>query len=299
MKRGTAVGVMLVSAVFALAGCTRSIDHVVAQPMPHPTGGTASTGTPAEPNTPSGSAVPPGSAAPSSAAPSRSTSASPAAPSVPVASATPPPSTTATPSDTVVQGLRPGSSGPAVQALQERLRDLHYDPGPIDGRYGAATGFAVDALQKVNDLPVTGIADDKTLAALANPRTPTALVPDGGADRVEVDLTKQLLTVYADGEPVLISHISTGSGKTYCVEDDCSRAVTPKGDFKTTWRVDGWRTSRLGQLYRPVYFNGGIAVHGYPSVPLHPASHGCVRIPMHTAEVFPGLVGTGEPVYVR
>ena len=31
-------------------------------------------------------------------------------------------------------------------------------------------------------------------------------------------------------------------------------------------------------MYRPRYFNGGIAVHGYGSVPPYPASHGCVRV---------------------
>jgi lipoprotein-anchoring transpeptidase ErfK/SrfK len=31
-------------------------------------------------------------------------------------------------------------------------------------------------------------------------------------------------------------------------------------------------------LYRPRYFNAGIAVHGYSSVPSYPASHGCVRV---------------------
>ena len=59
-------------------------------------------------------------------------------------------------------------------------------------------------------------------------------------------------------------------------------------------RVTGWRHAPLGLLYNPVYFNGGIAVHGAPSVPNYPASHGCVRIPMHIAQYFPGLVANGD-----
>jgi lipoprotein-anchoring transpeptidase ErfK/SrfK len=31
-------------------------------------------------------------------------------------------------------------------------------------------------------------------------------------------------------------------------------------------------------MYRPKYFTGGIAVHGSPSIPPVPASHGCVRV---------------------
>ncbi|HUR48214.1 MAG TPA: L,D-transpeptidase, partial [Acidimicrobiales bacterium] len=79
---------------------------------------------------------------------------------------------------------------------------------------------------------------------------------------------------------------------------DCATAVTPGGSFKITRRIPGWRTSRLGQLYNPLYFNGGIAIHGAPSVPAYPASHGCVRIPMHSARWFPDTVPNGTPVYV-
>jgi lipoprotein-anchoring transpeptidase ErfK/SrfK len=34
----------------------------------------------------------------------------------------------------------------------------------------------------------------------------------------------------------------------------------------------------LGDLWRPKYFNGGIALHGAEAVPAYPASHGCARI---------------------
>ncbi|HWS33270.1 MAG TPA: L,D-transpeptidase [Actinoplanes sp.] len=43
-------------------------------------------------------------------------------------------------------------------------------------------------------------------------------------------------------------------------------------------QIDGWRDAPLGLLWRPKYFNGGIAVHGAPSVPPYPASHGCARV---------------------
>jgi len=68
--------------------------------------------------------------------------------------------------------------------------------------------------------------------------------------------------------------------------------------FTFTRFVSGWDKSPLGQLYQPFYFNGGIAVHGYPTVPTSPASHGCTRIPMHIAEYFHTLVKVGDPVYV-
>jgi hypothetical protein len=39
-------------------------------------------------------------------------------------------------------------------------------------------------------------------------------------------------------------------------------------------------------------------VHGYESVPITPASHGCVRIPMHISEYFHDLVTRGDSVHV-
>lgn len=63
-------------------------------------------------------------------------------------------------------------------------------------------------------------------------------------------------------------------------------------------KIEGWRNGSLGRLYQPVYFNYGIAVHGASNVPSKPASHGCVRMPMHIAEYFPDLVSIGDAVYV-
>ena len=51
-------------------------------------------------------------------------------------------------------------------------------------------------------------------------------------------------------------------------------------------------------MWNPVYFNYGIAVHGAGNVPSYPASHGCVRIPMHIGNYFPSLVKYGDQVFV-
>jgi lipoprotein-anchoring transpeptidase ErfK/SrfK len=56
-------------------------------------------------------------------------------------------------------------------------------------------------------------------------------------------------------------------------------AITPVGTFRINReRPDGWWVGDLGQIYRPKYFIGGVAIHGSLSVPAHPASHGCVRV---------------------
>ncbi|GII04952.1 L,D-transpeptidase family protein [Planobispora takensis] len=203
--------------------------------------------------------------------------------------------------------LRLGAKGAAVKTLQTRLKELGYEPGRIDGRYGGATLAAVWAFQKVNGIRPTSTVARRTWNALENPRPPKVLVPRGKPTRIEMNLTKQVMVLYVGGQVRLISHTSSGSGIPYCEtavwqgrkQQFCGSARTPTGDYKTTWRRDGWHKSYLGELYNPIFFNGGIAFHGALSVPLTPASHGCVRLPMHVAEVLPGLVGTGVPVHVR
>jgi lipoprotein-anchoring transpeptidase ErfK/SrfK len=71
---------------------------------------------------------------------------------------------------------------------------------------------------------------------------------------------------------------STGSNQMYESRGQLHKAVTPPGTFSFFRSVDGEDKAPLGVLWRPRYFNGGIAVHGYTSVPAYPASHGCARV---------------------
>ncbi|GAA0972592.1 hypothetical protein GCM10009555_026030 [Acrocarpospora macrocephala] len=203
--------------------------------------------------------------------------------------------------------LKLGAKGAAVKALQTRLRELKYLPGKIDGKYGGATQAAVWAFQKVQGLKPSSTITARTWNALEQPVQPKVLVPNGKPNRAEVNLTKQIMVLYRGGQIRLITHISSGSGVPYVEyamwngerQRFSGDARTPTGNFKTTWRRSGWHKSYLGQLYNPIFFNGGIAFHGALSVPLYPASHGCVRLPMHVAEILPGQLGTGVPVHVR
>ena len=216
------------------------------------------------------------------------------------------PSTTTTartrttqPKPRTLPGLGPGSRGAQVLALEQRLNELKYDVGKVDGVFDSTTGHGVMAFQKINGLTRSGRATQEVLAKLPSAGTPAPLVPGGGATRIEVDIRRQVLFLYTGNSLHRIVSVSTGSGKRYCVEGLCDRAVTPGGSFRITRRITGWRTSRLGRLWNPLYFNGGIAIHGAPSVPGYPASHGCVRVPMSTAGWLPRVVPNGTPVYVQ
>lgn len=197
-------------------------------------------------------------------------------------------------------GIGEGARSDAVRMFEERLLQLRFDPGPVDGVFDQSTRYAVEALEKIGRLPRDGRIRPAERLLLMAFKFPAPLTgPDREAKRVEIDLDRQVLIVYDHHLVVLITTTSTGDGDYFCGGNDgCQYAVTPPGKFAFTWRHPGWRTAKLGRLYNPVYFNGGIAVHGYSSVPTEPASHGCARIPMHIAEYFPSLVERGDAVYV-
>ena len=252
----------------------------------------------------SGTSAPPGGQGPpaptsvsrSPASPVASPSSSAASPASASPSVTSP--GTPLPPRTLVLGM----AGVDVRELQRRLAALHYYPGAADARFGQNTLEALWAFQAVQGLAVTGSSGPATRQALARPRTPGALVPAGGALRVEIDLSRQLLVLYRSSQVALISHISSGGGYYYCSPaGGCGYAVTPTGDFRTTVFLPGWVTVPLGQMYNPVFFIGtAYAIHGSASVPLQPVSHGCLRIPMIVAEFFHRLVPVpGTPVYIR
>lgn len=196
------------------------------------------------------------------------------------------------------QGLGEGDKGPQVAALEQALEARRYDVGVVDDTFDVNTRHGVIAFQKVAGLPRTGRATSDVAGQLASAQPPPPLVPGGGANRVEIDLARQVLLLYEADTLTRILSTSTGSGKRFCEGGRCRRAVTPAGKFAVYKRISGWRKSDLGRLFNPLYFNQGIAIHGFPSVPTEPASHGCVRIPMAAARWFPERVPDGTPVYV-
>lgn len=195
-------------------------------------------------------------------------------------------------------GLGTGARGPEVAALEKRLEALLYDVGKVDDVYDQNTAYGVTAFQKVNGMARTGRATDDVIAAMATAKQPPPLVPNGGENRVEIDIPRQVLFLYKSNTLQKIVTISSGNGERFCSEGWCRRAVTPGGSYGFYRQGSGWETGPLGSLYNPVYFNGGIAVHGSRSVPAQPASHGCIRIPMAAAEWFPSAVHIGMPVHV-
>lgn len=202
------------------------------------------------------------------------------------------------------QSLASGSNSATVAAVEQRLVDLKFDPGPVDNVYDLKTRYAIEGMQKQKALPVTGRVTNADIIALNAFLYDEPLRPGTEPNRFEVNLDKQVGIYYKDHQVRLITTVSTGNQKKYSyVSKRTNRRVssianTPTGRYEFNRLVRGWRDGDLGLMYAPVYFNGGIAVHGYKSVPTYPASHGCVRIPMHIADYFQDIALIGETVYV-
>lgn len=101
-----------------------------------------------------------------------------------------------------------------------------------------------------------------------------------------------------EGAVKKILPVSTGSNKKYKEKGGSGLAYTPRGRFRIDAKISGWRKSPLGLLYYPSYFSGGVAIHGNPSVPHQPQSHGCIRIPMSAAVEIYRLLPVGTIVLV-
>lgn len=184
-----------------------------------------------------------------------------------------------------------------IRECEQRLSDLGYWTGPVDGVMDSAFHHALIAFQKVERRKRTGLLTNDELIALRSAERPTSRA--AGPAHIEVDLTRQVL-FYVDetGQVEKILPVSTGNGRAYDENGEKGIAHTPSGTFQVFRKVRGWRKSALGLLYYPAYFTGGFAIHGSPSVPAFPASHGCVRIPMYAAAEFSKLAAIGMVVMV-
>jgi N-acetylmuramoyl-L-alanine amidase len=156
---------------------------------------------------------------------------------------------------------------------------------------------AITALQKIEGRERTGVLTREELEVLRSARMPQPL--ESEYPHLEIDLDRQVLLVIdgMEAAPRILS-ISSGSGKLFTEGGWTRRAITPTGRFEVHRKIKGWRKSPLGLLYYPNYIYAGIAIHGNPSVPPYPASHGCIRIPMFAAEEFSAIATIGMVVIV-
>lgn len=154
----------------------------------------------------------------------------------------------------------------AFLCVEQELHAQGYHTGNVDGRLDHVTIGALYAFQKVAGLPASGrFGQAEWSRMLQRPRI-AAGRHDLPGDRVEINLGRQLILVIRGGDVRHVLHTSTGAPST----------PTVRGVFHV-YEKRNYRQSH-NAMYRPVFFYRGYAFHGYPEVPLHPASHGCARM---------------------
>ena len=177
--------------------------------------------------------------------------------------------------------LRVGSAGPSVLALNEALARLRIALGSVDSSFGLDTRDAVVAFQKLHGLPRTGLVDARFWRLLSTASAPRPRYP---GDHLEVSKPLQVLFVVRGGRVILVSHVSTGA-----------TGNTPVGRWHVYSKVPGWLPDGM---FDSSFFLRGFAIHGYPTVPFYPGSHGCVRVPVWLAPRVYSYDPPGSTIYI-
>lgn len=185
---------------------------------------------------------------------------------------------------------------PQIREAERALADLGYWTGPVDGVVDEATRSALIAFQKWEGRAITGRFTKGELEAILGSTPPQAR--ELGYEHVEVDIDRQVLLLVNNEGGVRVLPVSTGTGKPFVSEGQTSIAYTPRGRFVVYDKSYGWENGQLGSVFYANYITGGVAIHGYESVPTRPASHGCIRIPMFAARDVSKLLALGTIVLV-
>ena len=114
---------------------------------------------------------------------------------------------------------------------EQRLSELGYWAGPVDGKFDSASRHALVAFQKVEGRARTGNLTWTELRALQSANRPQPRYP--GYAHIEIDLTRQVLFVIDEtGSVGRILPVSSGNEGRYVDHGQVHRAHTPRGRFK-------------------------------------------------------------------
>lgn len=186
-----------------------------------------------------------------------------------------------------VTGERVGSGASATwnRSLRAALRFRGFHV-PSSGSFDYRMGDAVIAFHKAYGRARTSTFERSDWVRLTRDRVQVRDRRSRGM-HIEIDKGRQILMQVTDGRPTFVIHISSGA-----------TGNTPVGRHSILWKGN-WVPSLYGSLlYKSMAFQGAFAIHGYPSVPTTPASHGCVRVPMWIAARLYAKSPVGTPVIV-
>lgn len=186
--------------------------------------------------------------------------------------------------DVIPRSVSPRARRRAVASLQRRLKRLGYVTG-AKGVFDGRTARAVLAFRKVTGMRRTAEATTAVMRRIARGKGAFKIRRRDHGRHAEADLTRQVLALIDGGKVRAIYPISSGKPST----------PTVLGSFRVYSKTPG--TNAKGMV-DSAYFIRGYATHGYPSVPIYPASHGCLRLPIPDARTVFNWMRIGTPVDV-
>jgi lipoprotein-anchoring transpeptidase ErfK/SrfK len=142
------------------------------------------------------------------------------------------------------------------------------------------------AYRKVNRMARNFSASKAIFARLARKRGKFVVRYPRHGKHLEADLTRQVVAlVDRKGKLFRVIHTSSGTSAT----------PTVLGSFRFYLKQPGYNARRM---LHSNYFHGGYAIHGFDPVPTHPASHGCLRIPISNARFVNRWIRIGDRIDV-
>jgi hypothetical protein len=141
------------------------------------------------------------------------------------------------------------------------------------------------AFRKVTGMARTTNASIDVMRALARGRGGFRVRHPEHGRHIEGDLSRQVIALIDKGRAQRIYHTSSGAPAT----------PTVIGHFRVYLKTPGVNAKGMVDS---AYFIRGYATHGYPSVPIFPASHGCLRLPIPDARPVFNWIEIGTPVDV-
>lgn len=179
---------------------------------------------------------------------------------------------------------RPGSTGLGVRLLQQGLLDLGYVTSS-GGRYDSATGRGILAYRKANGMARRTAAGRAVLGRLFDRKGAYVVRYPRAGKHVEFDWSRQVLVLARGRKVERVYHASSGKAST----------PTVFGTFRFYRKQPGTNSRGMVQSN---YFVRGYAIHGFRSVPVRPASHGCIRVPVADARSIDAWIRLGDRIFV-
>jgi lipoprotein-anchoring transpeptidase ErfK/SrfK len=186
--------------------------------------------------------------------------------------------------DVLPRRVAGGQRGRAVRMLQRHLARRGYVTGRA-GTFDGRTARAVLAFRKVSGLRRTSAADEAVMRRLASGGGRFRVRFPSHGKHVEADLSRQVIALIRGKRVERIYHTSSGSPAT----------PTIRGSFRFERSEPGYNTK---EMFWSRYFIRGFAIHGYKSVPVYPASHGCLRVPLSDAKSIFDWIALGDRIDV-